>query len=93
MLTRAQFGLHVTGRVDSVGELTHRQGTAKNGSAYSFWQQNMTLALGGSMVEVAYRADADPGGPLVPFELDDAVRVKVEKPRIFNGVVAFDAVK
>ena len=93
MLTRADFGCHVTGRVDSVSELQHRQGTSNGGKSYSFFQQTATLALGGQMVEVVHRADSDPHGPLCSYELDEIVRVKVENPRVFNGRVSFDVAK
>lgn len=43
------------------------------------------------MFEVVFRADEDPGRDLVPFELDEAVRLKVENPRTFNNSVSFDA--
>lgn len=81
----------MTGRVDSVSAVEHRQGTTQKGSAYSFYQQTATLALGGQMVEVVYRADNQPEGALCPFELDDKARIKVGTPRIFNGRVSFDA--
>lgn len=90
-MTRKDYGIHVTGRVDSVTELQHRSGTSAKGSAYSFYQQVATLALGGEMVEVVFRADANPGGPLCHYELDDVIRVKVHNPRIFGGRVSFDA--
>ena len=45
------------------------------------------------MVEVVARADQDPRGPLLNFELDDVATVKVENPRVFNGKVSFDIAK
>jgi len=90
-LTRADYGIHVTGRVDSVSEVEHRQGTTKSDKAYSFFQQTVTLALGGQMVEVVYRSDSQPAGALCAFALDDVVRLKVGNPRVFNGRVSYDA--
>jgi len=93
LLTRADFGVHVTGRVDSLSEVQHRSGKTQKGSDYSFYQQTLTLAMGGQMVEVVFRADSDPAGPLAAFDLDEAVRIKVENPRVFNGRVSFDVAK
>lgn len=84
--------MHVTGRVDSVSAVENRKGTTQKGAAYSFWQQTVTLALGGQMVEVVYRSDDQPPGALFSFELDDAVRIKVGAPRVFNGRVSYDAI-
>lgn len=84
--------MHVTGRVDSVSESENRKGKTQAGKDYSFWQQTMTLALGGHMVEVVYRADSEPSGPLCPHGEDEVCRVKVGTPRIFNGRVSYDAV-
>jgi hypothetical protein len=92
-LTRAAFGLHVTGRIDAIEEIRHRQGQSKGGSAYEFWQQSCFVTVGGEIYEVNYRADKDPGNkPLVPFELDDKARIRVSSPRVYNGKVSFDAV-
>lgn len=85
--------MHITGRVDSVSELTNKSGTSQKGSVYSFWQQIATIALGGQMVEIIFRADKEPSGLLCDLQLDQVVRVKVENPRIFNGRVSFDASK
>jgi hypothetical protein len=93
MLTRANFGLHVTGRIDSISELQHREGKTQKGSDYSFYQQSVTVTLGGSLVEVVFRTDTDPKAPLVTYQLDDIVRLRVENPRIFNGKVSFDVAK
>jgi len=93
MLTRSHFGIHVTGRVDSISEVSHRSGKTQKGSDYSFYQQTITLAMGGQMVEIVSRADSDPRGPLFTYELDEAVRIKVENPRVFNGRVSYDAAK
>ncbi|MEM1085437.1 MAG: hypothetical protein AAGI48_15100 [Verrucomicrobiota bacterium] len=90
-MTRSAFGLHVTGRIDAIGELRHRSGKASSGADYSFWQQAVSVAVGGAMFEVNYRSNDEPSGPLVPFELDQPVRLKVEKPRVYNGTVSFDA--
>jgi len=90
MLTSAMRGMFLIGRVDSVSDVQHREGKTQKGSDYSFYQQTATLTLGGSMVEVVYRADKDPGAILCPLGLDELVRVKVENPRIFNGKVSFD---
>jgi hypothetical protein len=90
MLTRKDFGMHVTGRVDSKSELKHRSGKTQKGADYSFWQQSITLAMGGSQVEVVYRADSDPGHDLCSLDLDDIVRLKVQNPREFGGKMSFD---
>lgn len=90
MLSRADYGLHVTGRIDSIGDVDHKSGTSAKGTAYSFYQQVITLTLGGSMVEVGYRSDTNPTRPLCSHKLDDIVRLKVSNPRIYNGKVSFD---
>ena len=82
----------MTGRVDSVGDVENRAGTTEKGKGYSFWQQKASLALGGLMVEVVYQSDDEPKSPLCVLELDQIVKIKVEKPRVFNGRVSFDAV-
>ncbi|MBB5349872.1 hypothetical protein HNR46_000093 [Haloferula luteola] len=92
MLTRADYGLAITGRVDAIEPLRHRQGVGKgSGQPYSFWQQSASIAIGGEMFEVNFRADTDPGGDLVPFELDEVVRIRVGAPRVYNGKTSFDA--
>lgn len=83
--------MHVTGRVDALTDVTHREGTTAGGKHWSFYQQLATLALGGEQVEVAFRSDTPPAGPLFVAELDSIVKIKVEKPRIFNGKASFDA--
>jgi len=83
--------MHCTGRVDSLTDVENRSGTSAKGNAYSFFQQTATIAMGGEMVEVVFRADKEPSGPLCSYELDQMVRIKVEKPRIFNGRTSFDA--
>jgi len=45
------------------------------------------------MVEVIARADREPSGPLLPYELDQIVECRVENPRIFNGRVSYDLAK
>ena len=91
MLTRANYGLHLTGRIDAVTPVQHRQGTAKNGNPYSFFQQTICISVGGEMFEVGYRADEDPKGPLANVELDEVVRIKVKNPRLYGGKISFDA--
>ena len=93
MLTRAHYGIHVTGRIDAISELNHRQGQTQKGSAYSFWQQSVILAMGGTSVEVVFRSDSEPKGDLIAYELDQVVKLKVENPRIFNGKTSFDISK
>ena len=93
LLTRKDYGMHVTGMIDSITPVTHRQGTTAAGKPWQFYQQTITLALGGDQVEVAFRSDTPPTGPLFVCELEDRVKIKVEKPRVFNGKVSFDAVQ
>lgn len=83
--------MHVTGRVDSVSSVDFRSGKTQAGKDYSFYQQVLTLALGGQMVEVIFRSEKEPSGSLTNHDLDDVIRIKVEKPRIFNARVSFDA--
>lgn len=90
MLTRAEFGLHLKGRIDAVSIVKHSEGTTLSGKKYSFYQQIATVTVGKSQYEVVYRADSDPKGELCPFELDDKVSLRVENPRVFNGKVSFD---
>jgi hypothetical protein len=92
VLTRADFGVVVCGRVDSVGDLTNRTGKTKQDKDYSFWQQTASLTVGGEIIEVVYRSDSEPVGILCPLVLDEIVRVKVTKPRVFNGKTSFDIV-
>lgn len=92
-LTRADYGLHLTGMVDACSEVTHRQGTTEKGKSWSFYQQVIGLAVGGELYEITYRTESDPGVTLCPYELDDKVRIKVENPRSYNGKVTFDACK
>ena len=93
MLKSGKRGIFITGMVDSVTEVQHRSGKTQKGGDYSFWQQTATFAIRGAMVEVVARADQDPRGPLLNFELDDVATVKVENPRVFNGKVSFDIAK
>lgn len=90
LLTRSHFGMHVTGRVDSVSDVQYRHGKTEKGGSYAFWQQTITLALGGLMVSVNKTYDVDPGTPKVHFDLDSIVRLKVEKPRVYNGAISFE---
>jgi len=90
MLSRANFGLHLTGRIDAISDVKHSQGTTAKGSSYSFYQQTASVSIGGTMFEVVARADSPPSGNLIHFELDQVVRLKVQNPRIFNGKVSFD---
>lgn len=84
--------MEVCGRVDLVTEVMHRKGKSAKGNEYDFYQQVVTLALGGHQAEVVYRSDDAPMGPLVDLELDSIVRLRVRNPREFNGSVSFDAV-
>jgi len=90
-LSRADFGMHLTGRVDAVGPVAHKAGTSKGGASYSFYQQVIAMSIGGQMYEVGYRSDKQPSGDLCPHHLDDVVKIKVENPRQFNGKISFDA--
>ncbi len=85
--------MHVTGRIDSITEVEHRAGNSTGGKAYSFYQQVASVTLGGSIVEVVFRADSEPKEALCKYELDQVVRFKVQNPRIFNGKVSFDLAK
>jgi len=93
MLNRSHFGLHVTGRIDSITEVTHRQGTTTKGGNYSFYQQTASVTVGGQLYEIVARSDSEPKGNLIDYQLDQIVRFKVESPRIFNGKVSFDISK
>lgn len=74
-----------------MSELAHRSGVSQaSGKAWEFYQQTVSLSIGGAMIDVNFRADTDPGKPLCSFELDSIVRLKVENPRIYAGKVSFD---
>jgi len=84
----------VVGRVEQVSECAHRSGTsASSGKPWSFYQQTVSLTVGLSMVDVNFRADEQPSGPLCVFELDEIVKIKVENPRSYAGKTSFDACK
>lgn len=85
--------MHITGRVDAISEVNHKTGNGKNGNPYSFYQQTVAVSVGGEMFEIAFRSDNAPvGSALALYELDEAVRIKVTNPRLYNGKVSFDAV-
>lgn len=92
-MTRSHFGMHVTGRIDSISEVQHKEGTTQKGGKYSFYQQTASVTMGGSIVEVCTTSDQDPKSPLINHQLDEIVRFKVQNPRIFNGKVSFDISK
>ncbi len=93
MLTRANYGTTVCGRVEHLTGVIHREGQSEKGKKYSFYQQTVTLTMGQSQVEVNATADSDPGAALFGFDLDEVVRLKVVTPRIYNGKVSYDLAK
>ena len=76
--------------MEQVSEVRHRQGKTEKGKDYAFYQQTLTLAVEGKMLEINQTADEEPKAPMFSFGLDDYVKIKVMNPREFKGRVSFD---
>jgi hypothetical protein len=82
----------VCGRIDSVNEPQHRSGQTEKGKKYEFYQQTISLAMGGSSVDVNFRSEHPISSPLTENHLDEIRRFKVGNPRTYNGKLSFDAI-
>lgn len=80
--------------MDSKTAVQHREGKTDKGKDWSFYQQTITVSVGGDMYEVNFRADNEPvpaGSDLCLYDLDEVVRIRVGSPRVYAGKVSFDA--
>jgi len=70
----------------------HREGVSAKGNKYEFYQQTITLAMGGSSADVNFTSDEPILHPITEDALDQVRRFKVGNPRTYQGKLSFDAI-